>query len=242
MRKTILYLAVSTLIAIPIQAQQDRGKLTDHDRKRLKTAREKIERHLKRAKTSATTVAEKESANAFKTAKEQLEKAFLELTLCRVESGDLKRHPELARLQKEVVDVGKMVYRQVEPFLENLLKIKHPPKDRYQAKDRKKIEDVVHMEWKSRWPNDEIIAIRFPKDEWKEERFAVTDKPFKSKKGFKSEFNVSSLQVTVLIRQTGKIPTGYRAYYVRNLRNWSESARVETKGSPSEDYLISLLK
>lgn len=112
------------------------------------------------------------------------------------------------------------------------------PKDVYSGKDRNEIRSLIASAWKERYPGEEIVAVRFDRDQWerrRERNWIESGKYFQN-------VDVSTLTVRVIVRKDGETATIHGIYVQRDNDNPGKGPQVGRKGTfaPKDILLASV--
>jgi hypothetical protein len=113
------------------------------------------------------------------------------------------------------------------------------PAERYTGADKAKLAAMVRAAWREKYPQDQILALRFPRAEWKR------DRELKRNATGWYRTDVSSLVAYVVVRKSATVATVYPAYLNKNhMQGDALSVGADTKGSGyvHEEMLIKNLK
>lgn len=100
------------------------------------------------------------------------------------------------------------------------------PPEAYRGADKAKLAAMVRATWKEKYPQDQVLALRFPRAEWKR------DRELKRNATDWYRTDVSSLVVYVVVKQSATLATVYPAYVNKNhMQGDALTIGADTKGS-----------
>lgn len=100
------------------------------------------------------------------------------------------------------------------------------PKDVYSGKDRNDMKSQIVSAWKERYPGEEIVAIRFDRDQWERRR----ERNWIENGKYFQNVDVSTLTVRVIVRKDAETATIYGIHMQRDNDNPGKGAQVGRKG------------
>ncbi|MAG58540.1 MAG: hypothetical protein CMJ83_19805 [Planctomycetes bacterium] len=127
-----------------------------------------------------------------------------------------------ARLDSQREDVAKLRVT----MKADILASARAPAAAYSGKDKEKIESMIRAAWVKAWPKDEILEIRFHRNDWKRNHKVIWNKADKAWE----EVDKSYLTVLVIVKTSDTIATMFPAYMNRDNLSGSLNPGVQTKG------------
>ena len=103
------------------------------------------------------------------------------------------------------------------------------PPDVYTGTDKKKLERMILDAWKTRYPEDDVLGVRFHMKNWK------TDVNYRANSTEIYETNTSVLAVSVVVKDNSETATIFPAYINRDNHDGSLNAGVDTK---KKEYVV----
>jgi len=100
------------------------------------------------------------------------------------------------------------------------------PKDVYSGKDRNDMKSQIVSAWKERYPGEEIVAIRFDRDQWERRR----ERNWIENGKYFQNVDVSTLTVRVIVRKDAETATIHGIHMQRDNDNPGKGAQVGRKG------------
>jgi len=101
------------------------------------------------------------------------------------------------------------------------------PSDVYGGSDKVKLKGMILSDWKTKYPNDRVMGVHFPRAEWKRNKNKTWNKPRSSW----DYTDKSVLQVSVVVKTDSKIATIFPAYINKDNMNGKLRTGVATKSS-----------
>ncbi|MEB3196472.1 MAG: hypothetical protein VKP62_04640 [Candidatus Sericytochromatia bacterium] len=142
---------------------------------------------------------------------------------------------ELVAAKQALADAQKAVAERAANFGEASAAAYRLPPERYSGADKAKLTALVRSSWQAKYPEDRILAIRFPKAAWKR------DSELKRNATNWYKTDVSSLVVYVVVKTSATLATVYPAYLNKDHMQGDELlVGVNTKGDSyvHEEMLI----
>ena len=97
------------------------------------------------------------------------------------------------------------------------------PEDLYKGDDKEELEKLVRKVWKARYPQDSIVAIRFPMKKWRREKF------WKDIDASDTKDDTILLEVSVVILSDPDVATIFPAFLKKNTKKEKIIVGVDTK-------------
>lgn len=85
------------------------------------------------------------------------------------------------------------------------------PRDSYAGKDKKVLKKMIEKAWKSQYPKDEVLGIRFVDESW----IRKTEKRYNNTVGWYLE-DFSSMEVKVVVKQDKFIAAIYPVFFIKD--------------------------
>lgn len=138
---------------------------------------------------------------------------------------------ELERLRKEILAGPEKVKKAI---------LNQPaPKDVYKGKDKDAIKAKIKAAWKDREPGEEIIAIKFDKENWERKK----TKNWVENGSYYQYVDVSTLTVRVIVKKDAETATIYGIYVQKDNDNPGKGIEVGRKGTfAPQDILLANVK
>jgi hypothetical protein len=162
---------------------------------------------LREARKIAATIREAKDYPVFQRAERELAGALgrlreMKTWSCAAECPTLRELENLYRRVRQEVDVA------AEPILVERLANVACPADVYEGADREKLRTEILAEWKKTWPDDEVLAVRFPM----EKAIRTKEKTWREADQTWVFTDTSVLRVSVIVKRTAKVASIYPAY------------------------------
>jgi hypothetical protein len=146
--------------------------------------------------------------------------------------------PEYQRLVKAIADAGDAIAKLSEQYNKKAAAEFRLPADQYAEGDKGKLSAMVLAKWKAVHPEDQVLALRFPKASWERQRAWTWNN------GSWYYSDNSTLLAYVVIRKSAELATVYPAYVYKDNENGAFSVGANTKGAlyAHQDMLLKNLK
>lgn len=132
---------------------------------------------------------------------------------------------EYKRTVKAIADAGTAIARISEQYNKKAAAAYRLPADQYTGGDKGAINAQVLAKWKALYPNDQVLATRFPMSAWERRKEADWNN------GSWYYYDNSALLVYVVVKKSGELATVYPAYVNKNHQNGKVVIGAETKGN-----------
>lgn len=216
--KLIFLLFLISAISSPLYAQR-KSKVDKLKERRAREGTVKVDKGL----TEALNLAKKGNLNSWKSAKAKI--ALARDALKKLESSAATRdNADTKKYRADMKNRVKEIYMAADNWLPSKLGNANPREDMYLGGDIEDLRRKVEAQWQKIWPSDEIVAIRFGRDDWKR----TVEEGYRD--GVKVVVkDVQFLELTVYVKESPNIVTGYPAYVNRDNLAKSENVGVYTK-------------
>jgi len=168
--------------------------------------------------------------------KEKLNEAIHEFIAYKKEpdskrEDQIKIGTELEALRKEILAGPEKVHKAI---------INKPaPQDIYKGSDKGAIKDKINAKWKERYPEDQIVSIRFDKENWERKK----SKNWVTNGSYYQNVDVSTLTVRVIVKKDAETATIHGIYVQRDNDNPGKEVEIGRKGTfAPQDILLSNVK
>ncbi|MEB3221467.1 MAG: hypothetical protein VKS61_05270 [Candidatus Sericytochromatia bacterium] len=133
---------------------------------------------------------------------------------------------DVVAAKQALADARAKVTRSASSFSEAAAAAYRLPPEAYHGADKAQLAAVVRATWKEKYPQDQILALRFPRAGWKR------DRELKQNATGWYRTDVSSLVVYVVVKQSATVATVYPAYLNKNhMQGDALTVGADTKGS-----------
>jgi hypothetical protein len=232
-------LAICALtIYTPVNAQYtDPAKYNTDLRKAKNDAKARLEIHLKFLRDKHDEAVANKNEDMLRLGlKEKLNVALHDFNAFRddpkASRDDVVRiGTELERLRKAILESPNQVRQEI---------LNQPaPKDNYSGKDKAELKAKIQEKWKERYPKDEIVAIRFDRDNWERKK----SRNWVANGAYWQNVDVSTLTVRVIVKKDAETATIYGIYLQRDHDNPGKGVEVGQKGTfAPQDILLANVK
>lgn len=215
-RKAGKILGLITMLGLAVGSPLHAAQQVNKGAMRILDIKEKqIGRQMAQAMAAAKQAVSSQDMKKFEQAKNAINSAYK--TAEDFQDSGIGKLPEvkdrIEEIMQKVSTAFGEIYQAAEPLLEKQLADKKLESDAYQGGDLEELRKKVADAWKERWPKDEVLAVRFPTNDWKQTKVkrwndAVKEWQFT---------DTSALMAQVVVKQTEKIATIFPAFI--NKRN-----------------------